>query len=61
MWDLRKLIEHTQTCGASWDGKTWHPLRPERPWGFWGLRQRLRDAWEVFRGRADAFTWPMGQ
>ena len=61
MWDLDKLVEHTRCTTGSWNGKTWAPVRPVTPWGFWGLRQRLHDAWEVFRGRADAFRWPQGR
>jgi len=35
----------------------WVPARPlVGPW-----RWRLRDAWAVLTGRADAFIWPGGQ
>lgn len=38
------------------DGK-WYPARPlAGPW-IW----RLRAAWAVLRGRADAFRWPGNQ
>lgn len=52
MWTLRELVR--------WDvfkqvtPGEWVPARPERgPWTW-----RLRDAWAVLTGRADAFTWP---
>lgn len=34
---------------------------PARPLNGTFLFEKLRDAWEVFRGRADAFRWPEGQ
>jgi len=39
-------------------GNQWVPARPLPFDSFW---YRLRDAWEVFRGRADAVQWPGGQ
>ena len=39
----------------------WVPARPLPFYGWAGLKWRIRDAWEVFRGRADAFKWPEGQ
>lgn len=48
----------TPTLSGSQDGKHWYPARPS---GFFSLRNRLRCAWAVFTGRADAFTWPGGQ
>lgn len=35
------------------DGKNWEPAIPLP---MWTLRARLRDAWEVFQGRAAAIT-----
>lgn len=32
-----------------------------RPLGLYGIRHRLRLAWMVFTGQADAFVWPEGQ
>lgn len=31
---------------------------PARPLGFYSIWSRLRCAWMVFTGRADAFIWP---
>ena len=38
----------------------WVPARPIN-YRFRTLRERIRDAWAVFTGRADAFRWPEGQ
>lgn len=38
-------------------GGRWVPARPLPGPFLW----RLRAAWAVLRGRADAFTWPEGQ
>jgi len=34
---------------------------PARPLGRSGLLYRLKAAWTVFTGRADALVWPKGQ
>jgi len=34
----------------------WFPARPENE-DYRPLRERVREAWAVFRGRASAFTW----
>ena len=34
---------------------------PARPLGFQSARYRLRAAWLVWTGRADAVVWPGGQ
>lgn len=38
-------------------------LVPARPidWKYRTWRERIRDAWAVFTGKADAFRWPGGQ
>jgi hypothetical protein len=38
----------------------WVPARPYN-YQFRSLRERLRDAWAVFTGTADAVKWPEGQ
>lgn len=35
----------------------WFPARPIN-YQFRTLRERLREAWMVFRGKADPFVWP---
>ena len=34
---------------------------PARPIGYFSFRWRLKLAWMVFTGKADAFVWPEGQ
>jgi hypothetical protein len=48
----------TENNAMSRDGETWHPSRPS---GFYSIGNRLRCAWLVFTGRADALIWPAGQ
>jgi hypothetical protein len=38
----------------------WVPARPAN-YQFLTLRERLRDAWAVFQGKADAVKWPENQ
>lgn len=55
-WTIGELITHlqagprTQIKGGGW--------QPARPFGLFGLRSRLRLAWLVFTGQADALRWP---
>ena len=37
---------------------SWVPARPE---GYWTLGNRIKAAWLVFSGKADAVKWPGGQ
>lgn len=34
---------------------------PARPLGFYSLSHRIKLAWMVFTGKADALTWPEDQ
>lgn len=34
---------------------------PARPLGYYSLRNRIKCAWLVFTGKADALVWPMDQ
>lgn len=38
-------------------GHGWYPARPIN-YQCRTLRQRLKEAWMVFRGKADPFIWP---
>ena len=60
MWTLRDLIDHASSTQAQINGK-WVPARPLPGYGLYGLRLRLRAAWAVLCGKAEAFTWPEGQ
>jgi len=56
MFTVAELIHHAEAVSTCIGGN-YVPARPMRlPWTW-----RLRDAWEVLRGRADAVKWPCGQ
>ena len=59
MWTLRDLVDSAATTSTEIDGK-WVPSRPIN-WKYRSIQQRIREAWAVFRGKADCFTWPEGQ
>ena len=48
---LYNLVDSTTEIGG-----TWQPARPCPYYG--GLLLRLKLAWWVFTGKADALTWP---
>lgn len=55
---LGNLLQSVNECAMSPDGKVWYPARPT---GFWSWSYRLKAAWLVWTGRADALIWPAGQ
>lgn len=59
MYTLRELFKTAQENKACINER-WVPARPIN-WKCRTWRERLREAWLVFKGRADAFTWPEGQ
>ena len=63
MWKLKSLQDYLYYSGNL---KTINnKFVPARPLNFtkkyMSFKQRLKDAWEVFRCRAEAFKWPEGQ
>ena len=58
IWTPRTLIEQVNTVSTSRDGRTYYPARPL---GCDCIPCRVRAAWLVFSGRADALIWPEGQ
>ena len=56
-WALTALYKYCAGggCMAEYAPGKWAPARPE---GFFSLRNRLKCAWLVFTGRADALVWP---
>jgi len=58
IWRLDNLIGWCNST-RSFDEKTgiWVPARP---FGFFPLRHRLKAAWLVFTGKADALLWKWG-
>lgn len=59
MWTLKSLIKSAGETRTDINGR-WVPARPIN-WKYRSLRQRIREAWSVFVGKADVFTWPEGQ
>jgi hypothetical protein len=55
-WTIDELTSHVTEArvSTSINGR-WVPARP---WGLDTLPSRVRLAWEVFTGRADALVWP---
>ena len=56
IWKLRELIDHANSTQTERNEK-WVPARPIDGPFIW----RLKAAWAVLKGKADAFTWPEGQ
>jgi hypothetical protein len=56
MYTLKYLVTDALNTTKEINGK-WLPARPLAG-PFWA---RLKDAWRVLTGKADAFTWPEGQ
>lgn len=57
LWHLEDLLKQSTTVSREVDGK----YIPARPLGFMSLGNRIRLAWMVFTGKADAVIWPGGQ
>lgn len=60
-WRLDDLLRSVENCSAGikthW-GTKWVPARSL---GFQSFPSRLKAAWLVFTGHADALIWPEGQ
>ena len=59
MYTLKGLFKTASSCQTNISGQ-WVPCRPVNH-TVRTLRQRIREALAVFTGKADCFTWPMGQ
>lgn len=57
IYDLEWLLKHANETQAEINGR-WVPARPVS--GTFRF-EKLKAAWEVFRGRADAIRWPGSQ
>jgi hypothetical protein len=55
-WTIEALMDHIKTGSQT----LLEPggYQPSRSFGVFGLRSRLRLAWMVFTGEADALRWP---
>lgn len=61
MWLLEDLVRFSKSNSTFINGH-WYPARPIGNYKVFNpLINRIKDAWEVFRGRADAVKWPGGQ
>lgn len=55
-WTIRSIAKHcykgpmAEVKKGEWE--------PARPYGFYSMQSRLRLAWDVFTGKADALYWP---
>jgi len=58
IWRLKDLQDR-ETVQTEINGK-WVPARPIN-WTCRSLRVRVKEAWAVFKGEAEAFKWPEGQ
>jgi|GEM_PF-1557053 len=57
LWTLRDLFVFSGRNSAEINGK----YVPARPMGWDSIPSRVKIAWKVFTGKADAVTWPGGQ
>ena len=57
LWTLRDLVDHCYTTQTCIENK-WVPTRPIN---YTSLSIRVKSAWLVFTGKADAVIWPCGQ
>lgn len=55
LYNIETMVPFAITCKIN---NKWVPARPL---GLYSLRNRLKLAWMVFTGKADALTWPGGQ
>lgn len=54
-YTLKELLETISDGSKVEVNGRWYPARPL---GYYSLRSRLKIAWAVFTGKADAVTWP---
>ena len=59
MWTLKSLMEHVNSNSAEINGK-WVPARPIN-WTCRTFKERIKEAYAVFTGKAEPFVWPEGQ
>jgi len=59
IWTLKSLMDSANSTQAEINGK-WVPARPLN-WTCRTFREKIREAWWVFKGKTEAFTWPENQ
>lgn len=57
-WKLEELYEITHRSPRAYINDKWVP---SRPMGLFSIVSRIKLAWSVFTGKADALVWPEGQ
>jgi hypothetical protein len=55
IYSLQRMLDSRESLVQLEGGGMWHPARPL---GFFSITHRLRCAWLVFTGKADALIWP---
>ncbi len=59
IWTLKELIKTCSSNQVEINGN-WVPARPIN-YQYRTFSEKVREAWAVFTGKAEAFTWPEGQ
>jgi len=59
MWQLKDLLKHCNETSTEINGK-WVPARPVN-WTCRTFTERIKEAWEVYKGKAEPFYWPENQ
>ena len=60
IWNLKDLIESTASTHTEIQSGKWVPARPCNS-RYRTMRQKFKEAWVVYTGKADAVIWPGGQ
>lgn len=58
LWHVSSLVEYAQSVKVNKPPKGWVPLRPNE--GYDSLKVRIKSAWLVLTGKADAVVWDQG-
>lgn len=58
LFNIQELIEHTESTKQEIRGN-WYPVRPKQPSGWFGFKQRVRNAFKILTGKADAVEWSL--
>ena len=57
IWELEKLFEHETKAFIN---NKWVPARPIN-YKYRSFKKKVKEAWAVFIGKAEAFKWPENQ
>lgn len=60
-YTLKSLFACASTVSMGLPDGSYIPCRPCRPFGMWGLKLRIKEAWEVLTDKVDTVRWPGGQ